>query len=73
MMPRAADQMANSPNQHGKAHAGHPGSAVSMSSSLIIEVSEIVVHEADEPNSVVGLFDIDGPGALNALVTGDSG
>ena len=29
---------------------------------LDIEVSEIVVHEADKPNSVVGLFDTESPG-----------
>jgi hypothetical protein len=28
--------------------------------SLVVEVSEIVTHKADEPNPVVGLFDSDG-------------
>ena len=27
---------------------------------LVVEVAEIVVHEADEPNPIVGLFDADG-------------
>ena len=27
---------------------------------LIVEVSEIIVQKADEPNSIVGLFDSDG-------------
>ena len=28
--------------------------------SLIVEVSQIMVHKADEPNPIVGLFDSDG-------------
>jgi hypothetical protein len=27
---------------------------------LQVEVSEIIIHKADEPNPVVGLFDADG-------------
>jgi hypothetical protein len=29
--------------------------------SLVVEVYAIIVHEADEPNPVVGLLDADGP------------
>ena len=29
------------------------------SAGLIVEVSQIVVHEADEPDAVVGLLDAD--------------
>src|SRR5258706_10894574 len=28
--------------------------------SLVVEVSEIIIHKADEPNPFVGLFDADG-------------
>ena len=27
---------------------------------LIVEVAEIIIHKADEPNTVLGLFDADG-------------